>query len=115
MHRALFYFCALAPVSAGGHLLEANRGQFPSGVIFLARNGAISTAVSASGLVFRAHHDTASASRHPLKATLERHFRPLGYSCVGGSGTFTLRRRTAANHLVEVFLDVGTYGHAETK
>jgi hypothetical protein len=49
--------------------------------------------------------------RHPLKPTLERHFSPLGYSCKGGVGTFTLRRRTAANHVVEVDLDVGTWSH----
>jgi hypothetical protein len=47
--------------------------------------------------------------RHPLKPALEHHFRPLGYSCKGGVGTFKLRRRTAANHVVEVDLDVGTW------
>jgi hypothetical protein len=46
---------------------------------------------------------------HPLKPTLEQYFRPLGFSCKGGVGTFTLRRRTAANHVVEVDLDVGTW------
>jgi len=50
-----------------------------------------------------------SHDRHPLKPTLERHFGPLGYSCKGGVGTFKLRRRTAANHVVEVDLDVGTW------
>jgi hypothetical protein len=49
--------------------------------------------------------------RHPMKPALERHFSPLGYSCKGGVGTFTLRRRTAANHVVEVDLDVGTWSH----
>ena len=46
---------------------------------------------------------------HPLKPTLEQYFRQLGFSCKGGVGTFTLRRRTAANHVVEVDLDVGTW------
>ena len=45
----------------------------------------------------------------PLKPALEKHFKPLGYVCKGGSGIFTLRRRTAANHIVEVNLDVGTW------
>lgn len=48
-------------------------------------------------------------SQHPLKPTLERHFKPLGFSCNGGSGTFSLRRRTAANHVVEIDMDVGTW------
>lgn len=51
----------------------------------------------------------APTAAHPLKPTLEKHFRPLGYSCQGGSGTFTLRRRTAEHHVVEVSLDVGTW------
>ena len=48
-------------------------------------------------------------SLHALKPALDRHFGPLGYSCKGGSGTFTLQRRTALNQVVEVFLDVGTW------
>jgi hypothetical protein len=35
----------------------------------------------------------------------------MGYACQGGSGTFTLRRRTAANLTVELDLDVGTWSH----
>jgi hypothetical protein len=58
-------------------------------------------------------HAIASAraeySMHPLKPPLEKHFKPLGYTCKGGSGIFTLRRRTADNHVVEVSLDVGTW------
>lgn len=46
---------------------------------------------------------------HPLKPPLEKHFKALGYTCKGGSGIFTLRRRTAGNHVVEVNLDVGTW------
>jgi hypothetical protein len=48
----------------------------------------------------------------PLKPALERVFGPMGYSCKGGSGTFTLRRRTAANLTVELSLDVGTWSHS---
>lgn len=47
----------------------------------------------------------------PKKPVLERVFKPLGYSCRGESGSFTLRRRTAANLTVELHLDVGTWGH----
>ncbi len=45
----------------------------------------------------------------PLKPALEKHFKPMGYATKGGSGIFTMRRRTAGNHVVEVSLDVGTW------
>ena len=48
----------------------------------------------------------------PRKPALEAVFRALGYSCRGGSGTFTLRRRTTANLTAELHLDVGTWGHS---
>ena len=38
-----------------------------------------------------------------------RAFKPLGYDCQAGSGTFTLRRRTPGNLTVEISLDVGTW------
>ncbi len=47
----------------------------------------------------------------PRKPALERLFKPMGYSCRGESGTFTLQRRTAANLTLELHLDVGTWGH----
>lgn len=47
----------------------------------------------------------------PRKPALERVFKPLGYSCRGGSGSFTLRRRTAGNLTVELYIDVGTWSH----
>ena len=50
----------------------------------------------------------------PLKPTLVDAFTPRGYDCRGGSGTFTLRRRTARNHVVEVELDVGTWSRSLT-
>jgi hypothetical protein len=43
----------------------------------------------------------------PKKPVLERVFKPMGYTCRGGSGSFTLRRRTAANLTVELQLDGG--------
>jgi len=48
----------------------------------------------------------------PRKPALERAFKPMGYTCRGGSGTFTLRRRTAGNLTAELHLDVGTWGHS---
>lgn len=50
----------------------------------------------------------------PLKPVLDEVFGPLGYSCKGGSGVFTLRRRTAANTTIELSLDVGTWSHSYT-
>ena len=60
-----------------------------------------------------AQRDLASGvTAGPRKPALERVFKPMGYSCRGESGTFTLRRRTAANLTVELSLDVGTWGHS---
>jgi hypothetical protein len=50
----------------------------------------------------------------PLKPALVEAFAPRGYDCRGGSGTFTLRRRTGANHVVEIELDVGTWSRSLT-
>jgi hypothetical protein len=50
----------------------------------------------------------------PLKPTLVEAFRPRGYDCRGESGMFTLRRRTATNHIVDVELDVGTWSRSVT-
>jgi hypothetical protein len=50
----------------------------------------------------------------PKKPVLVRAFKPLGYDCRGGSGTFTLRRRTAGNITVELELDVGTWSRSLT-
>jgi len=47
----------------------------------------------------------------PMKPALDRVFKPMGYACRGesgsGSGSFTLRRRTAGNLTVELRLDGG--------
>jgi hypothetical protein len=54
----------------------------------------------------------------PKKPALERVFKPMGYSVRGGTasetGSFTLRRRTAANLTLELSLDVGTWSHNVT-
>jgi hypothetical protein len=50
----------------------------------------------------------------PLKPTLVEVFGPRGYDCRGGSGTFTLRRRTSSNHIVDLELDVGTWSRSLT-
>jgi hypothetical protein len=50
----------------------------------------------------------------PRKPALEEAFRPLGYDCKGGSGTFMLRRRTPTNLTVELDLDVGTWSNSLT-
>jgi hypothetical protein len=47
----------------------------------------------------------------PRKPALEAAFKPLGYSCRGGSGEFHLTRRTSGNLTVELYLDVGTWSH----
>ena len=48
----------------------------------------------------------------PKKPVLVRAFQPMGYDCVSESGTYTLRRRTAGNLTVEIFLDVGTWSRS---
>jgi hypothetical protein len=47
----------------------------------------------------------------PRKPALEELFKPMGYSCLGGSGVFHLTRKTEANLTVELYLDVGTWSH----
>ena len=49
------------------------------------------------------------AGAGPKKPVLERVFKPMGYTCRGESGSFTLRRRTAANLTVELHLDGGAH------
>src|SRR4029077_11745440 len=48
----------------------------------------------------------------PKKPALERVFKPMGYTCRGESGTFTLEGRTEVNLTVELQLDVGTWSHS---
>jgi hypothetical protein len=47
----------------------------------------------------------------PRKPALESAFKPMGYSCRGGTGEFHLTRRTSGNLTVELYLDVGTWSH----
>jgi hypothetical protein len=53
-----------------------------------------------------------AATTGPKKPVLVRAFKPLGYDCRAGSGTFTLRRRTAGNITVELEIDVGTWSRS---
>jgi len=48
----------------------------------------------------------------PKKPVLDRVFKPMGYTCRGESGTFTMQRRTPGNLTVQLHLDVGTWGHS---
>lgn len=50
----------------------------------------------------------------PKKPALVAAFKPLGYSCRGGSGVFTLRRTSKANLSIEVALDVGSWSNSLT-
>jgi hypothetical protein len=50
----------------------------------------------------------------PMKPFLERVFKPVGYSCRGEPGTFTLRRRTQGNLTAQLYLDVGTWSRQVT-
>jgi hypothetical protein len=50
----------------------------------------------------------------PLKPALVAAFKRRGYDCRGGSGTFTLRRRTTDNHVIDLELDVGTWSRSLT-
>lgn len=47
----------------------------------------------------------------PKKPALVAAFKPMGYQIKGDTGSFTLRRRTAANLTVELYLDVGTWSN----
>jgi hypothetical protein len=53
-----------------------------------------------------------AAAAGPKKPALVRAFKPMGYDCQGGQGTFTLRRRTAGNLTVSIDLDVGTWSRS---
>jgi hypothetical protein len=57
---------------------------------------------------------TALGASGPLKPALVEAFTPRGYDCRGGSGMFTLRRRTATHHIVDIELDVGTWSRSVT-
>ena len=57
---------------------------------------------------------TALGASGPLKPTLVDAFTPRGYDCRGGSGMFTLRRRTPSSHIVDIELDVGTWSRSVT-
>jgi len=50
----------------------------------------------------------------PMKPTLEQVFKPMGYTCRGESGTFTLRRKTQADLTAQLYLDVGSWSRQVT-
>lgn len=54
------------------------------------------------------------AKTGPKKPVLLRAFKPMGFDCNSGSGTFTLRRRTPSNLTVEIDMDVGTWSRSLT-
>jgi hypothetical protein len=55
------------------------------------------------------HEQNPGVLAGPRKPALETAFKPLGYSCRGGSGEFHLTRRTSGNLTIELYLDVGTW------
>src|SRR5579862_2969263 len=106
----------------GGHMIasanpEAARAVHAIAVDYRAR---MSEIVARAGLPHELPEQGAEAYRDaglevvsgPRKPALERAFKPMGYSCKGGSGSFDLRRRTAGNLTAELHLDVGTWGHS---
>lgn len=58
--------------------------------------------------------DGRSEPSGPKKPALAAAFKPMGYDCRGGSGEFTLSRRTPGNLVVELTIDVGTWGNHYT-
>jgi hypothetical protein len=56
----------------------------------------------------------APATAGSRKPVLVETFKPRGYGCRFESGTYTLRRRTPNNHVVELSVDVGTWSHMVT-
>ncbi len=59
---------------------------------------------------------TSAVHAGPKKPALERVFKPMGYGVRGGTagetGSFSLRRKTAANSTLELTLDCGTWSHS---
>ena len=121
-----------APVPGAAELAMAMPVRLPSGMQVASANPAAAQAVQPIVADYRARmheiveraglpHDlpplgdalraSLGQTAGPRKPALERMFGPMGYSCKGGSGQFTLRRRSAANLTVELSLDVGTWSH----
>jgi hypothetical protein len=59
-------------------------------------------------------HTGATQVSGPKKPPLVAAFKPLGYSCRGEKGAFTLTRRTPSNLTIELSLDVGTWSNSLT-
>src|ERR1700694_805945 len=58
--------------------------------------------------------DSLGVTSGPMKPFLEKVFKPMGYTCRGESGTFTMRRRMQANLTAQLYLDVGSWSHQVT-
>jgi hypothetical protein len=122
-----------APLSGKPEAASVPRVRMPTGVAIASAKPEAARAVRAIVLDYRARlkeivdraalpHDLpplgSNALRDagldvtsgPRKPALERAFKPMGYTCRGDSGAFTLRRRTPANLTAELRLDVGTWG-----
>lgn len=100
----------------GEKILLKGKAQAPPELAALAERlkARVPELIAGAGMPHAITSAQAGHSAHPLKPALEKHFKPMGYACKGGSGIFTLRRRTAGNHVVEVNLDVGTWSRSLT-
>jgi hypothetical protein len=124
-----------APLAGEDEAASAPRVRMPGGATIASANPEAARAIRAIVLDYRARlkevvgraalpHDLpppgAEALREaglgltsgPRKPALKRVFKPMGYTCRGESGTFTLRRRTPRNLTAELHLDVRTWGRS---
>jgi hypothetical protein len=122
-----------APLSGKPEAASVPRVRMPTGVAIASAKPEAARAVRAIVLDYRARlkeivdraalpHDLPppgsealrdaglDVTSGPRKPALERAFKPMGYTCRGDSGAFTLRRHTPANLTAELRLDVGTWG-----
>jgi len=101
----------ITETEAGEKVVVKGKGQAPPELVALGERlrARLPELIAGAGMPHAIPSARAEHGQSPLKPALEKYFKPLGYACKGGSGIFTLRRRTAANHVVEVNLDVGTW------
>lgn len=101
---------------AGEAVVVKGKAQAPPELAALAERlkARIPELIAAAGMPHSIASARAEHAASPLKPALEKHFKPMGYTCKGGSGIFTMRRRTTGNHVVEVALDVGTWSRSLT-
>ena len=123
-----------APLAGEAEAASAPRVRMPAGPTIASVNPETAHAVRAIVLDYRARlkqvveraalpHElpppgsealraTLGVTSGPRKPALERVFKPMGYICRGGSGTFSLRRRTTGHLTAQLDLDVGTWGRS---